>query len=83
MHESEDFYGVVESFKQALHFAPDTVKILSSLGISFKENGSIDAATENYRKAVEVQPGHVDANWNLSLALLKSEQFEPGWSVYE
>lgn len=83
LHESEDFYGALESFKQALHFAPYTVEFLSSLGISLKENGSIDAAIENYRKALQVQPDHVDPNWNLSPALLQSEQFEPGWSGYE
>ena len=42
-----------------------------------------DVASQNYRKAVELQPGYVTAWNNLGDALEKCRQYEPALKAYE
>ncbi len=56
---------------------------LTTLGKLLNDAGHGDTAMLCLRKSVEMAPGFALGHWNLSLALLASDDFEQGWREYE
>jgi Tfp pilus assembly protein PilF len=64
--------GVVNAFTQEI---PEAAQQAFAAGQKLAEEGKIDAAVENMRKAIEIFPKYFDAHLQLGNALLKTEQF--------
>jgi protein O-mannosyl-transferase len=65
--------GVTEQttvrFKQTLVLKPDTVEILSHMGLCFAQKQDPDMAIKYYRQALMLDPNHVSAHRRLGLTL--------------
>jgi tetratricopeptide (TPR) repeat protein len=73
----------IASFRRALDCRSDDAVILSKLGYTLGQQGHHDEAKAALDKAMTVDPASVDAQWNMSLALLLRGDFENGWPLYE
>lgn len=69
-------FAVAETLcRQALELNPDDVQGLELLGDLLQEKGSTDGALEQYRKALEVQPGKASLEEKVArLVLVKAEE---------
>ena len=72
LNEANLYYqmGDKEKFKalmaEAAAMAPDNPDLHYNIGVISMEQGDIEAARESYRKAIEINPGYVNAQLNLS-----------------
>jgi tetratricopeptide (TPR) repeat protein len=64
--------GVVNAFTQAV---PQAAQEALALGVKFFEEGKIEPAIENMRKAIKIFPDYFDAHLQLGNTFLKVEQF--------
>lgn len=64
--------GVVNAFTQAV---PEAARQALALGVKLAEEGKIEPAIENMRKAIKIFPDYFDAHLQLGNAFLKVEQF--------
>jgi len=55
-------------YRQILALAPDNVTVLNFLGVCLGEANRLAEARDVFQRAVEIDPSHVDAWANLSLA---------------
>ena len=69
--------------QKATQLGPQVPAYFHHLGICFMDLGRNSEAIKAFKKAIELEPEFVEANWDLSLALLQSRQFEAGWPLYE
>ncbi len=53
-----------------------------NLGVMHDALGEVDRAMAAYRRALQLDPGHVDARLNLSIDLLERESFEEALRNY-
>jgi tetratricopeptide (TPR) repeat protein len=69
-------FAVAETLcRRALELSPEDVQGLELLGDLLQEKGSTDGALEQYRKALEVQPGKVSLEDKVArLVLVKAEE---------
>jgi len=70
-------------FWQILELKPDHTNALLNLGFVFEENGKIEEAISFYQQAIKLEPAHVLANWNCSLAMLRSGNLKWGFAEFE
>ncbi|RYX99604.1 tetratricopeptide repeat protein, partial [bacterium] len=54
-------------YKSALAINPDT-SIHNNLGVAYYMSGKNDLAIEEYKKAIQLNPVHIDAHNNLGIA---------------
>jgi tetratricopeptide (TPR) repeat protein len=72
LNEANLYYqmGDKEKFKElmaeAAAMAPDNPDLHYNIGVISMEQGDIEAARASYRKAIEINPGYVNAQLNLS-----------------
>lgn len=77
-------YGEAKAeFKQAMDALPGDERVLLNLGnISFYEN-NIKEAMNLYQKALDINPGFVEAHYNMAQASREKLLFEEGEKQYE
>ena len=60
----------------------DYADVYNNISTLFINSGTPKEAEEYAKKALELCPGHYDANWNLGLAWLEQGMFKEGFSQY-
>jgi spermidine synthase len=55
---------------------PETVELHNFLGITYAENGKIDKAVDEFRKAAALQPDDAATHWHLGAALAQQGTFD-------
>jgi hypothetical protein len=70
-------------FQRAIELQPDYADAISSLASIFHEQGRSQEVIQLCRKAITLEPAHVNAHFHMALAQLRCGDFENGWSEYE
>ena len=83
LREDAELEEAVAQFREAIGLQPELVEAHVGLGDSLSDLNDADASMKAYDKAIEFAPDHAEARFSRSLALLKSADFERGWSEFE
>ncbi len=67
----------VDLLGRAVRFNQSNPEIFSNLGFALHEQGRLDAAAENYRKAIALDPNYAHAQFNLHALLLDPADMVP------
>lgn len=62
-------------FQRALNFTPNDPTTYMLYGIYLQKVGRLQSAEEKYKKALEIEPEHAQANYNYGLLLVKLKQY--------
>src|SRR5262249_24534431 len=65
----EQYQVALDHYRRALVLKSDEVKTLNDLGILYKKLGKIEDAIASYEQAIAIDPDHVNARYNLAIAL--------------
>jgi cytochrome c-type biogenesis protein CcmH/NrfG len=60
----------IEAYRQYLAIKPDNPDVRTDMGIMYRKLGEFDRAIEEFRKAAQNDPKHVNSRYNLGLVLL-------------
>jgi len=82
MEKGEVANGIIE-LEKAKNICPNSPMIFNNLGFLYKQLENDEKATENYIKAIELNPKLHDAHFNLSHIQLSQNNFKEGWHNYE
>ena len=75
--------SALESSDVALKLNPNCADTYNNLGIIYSDLSKPVASINKYKKALELDPTHTDALFNMSLQMIKIENFSDGWLNYE
>lgn len=64
----------IEAYSQYLAVKPDNPDVRTDMGIMFRKLGQFDKAIEEFRKAAQSDPKHVNSRYNIGLVLLHDKQ---------
>jgi len=73
----------VRCYAEALRCGGADATTLANLAAAFEEFGLYDKALEAADRALRLEPGHVQARYNRSRALVALGRWEEGWREYE
>jgi tetratricopeptide (TPR) repeat protein len=83
LHDKGNFYEAMVYYRKAIELDPADAETYCNLGSVVEDMGQPDEAMTFYLKALMIDPSLAEAHWNISLAQLKSGNFEEGWKNYE
>lgn len=84
VHKHENRTGVARSFfEKAQSLIPMNPDIQNNLGTLYINEGRPEDAKVHLMQALQVDPNHAQAHWNLSLAHLELGDYEKGWREYD
>lgn len=76
----------IEAYSQYLSIKPDNADVRTDMGIMYRRLGEFDRAIEEFKKAAQSDPKHVNSRYNLGLVLLHDKQDIKGavkaWEEY-
>jgi len=78
LREEGHFAGAVKSLEEALFFDPDNTTVLSLLGETYYETGSIARAKGCYGRILSIRPDDIDARRRLDEIGRSVDQGLPG-----
>ena len=64
----------IEAYRQYLAIKPDNPDVRTDMGIMYRKLGEFDRAIEEFKKAAQSDPKHVNSRYNLGLVLLHDKQ---------
>ncbi len=64
----------IKAYTEYLKLKPDDADVRTDLGIMYRNVGEIDKAIEEFKKAAQIDPKHVNARYNLGLVLLHDKR---------
>jgi cytochrome c-type biogenesis protein CcmH/NrfG len=64
----------IEAYSQYLAVKPDNPDVRTDMGIMYRKLGQFDRAIEEFRKAAQNDPKHVNSRYNIGLVLLHDKQ---------
>lgn len=64
----------IEAYSQYLAIKPDNPDVRTDMGIMYRKLGQFDKAIEEFRKAAQSDPKHVNSRYNIGLVLLHDKQ---------
>jgi tetratricopeptide (TPR) repeat protein len=64
----------IEAYSQYLAVKPDNSDVRTDMGIMYRKLGQFDKALEEFRKAAQNDPKHVNSRYNIGLVLLHDKQ---------
>ena len=73
----------LDSFTRALRSSPEDIQIRINRANTLKDLKRLDEAIHEYDDVLARAPGNADAQWNKSLALLLTGEFDQGWRLHE
>jgi len=75
-----------EAYSQYLKVKPDNPDVRTDMGIMYRKLGQFDRAIEEFRKAAQSDPKHMNSRYNIGLVLLHDKQDMKGaikaWEEY-
>ncbi len=76
----------IEAYGRYLAVKPDNPDVRTDMGIMYRKLGQFDRALEEFRKAAQSDPKHVNSRYNIGLVLLHDKQDIQGsikaWEEY-
>jgi cytochrome c-type biogenesis protein CcmH/NrfG len=76
----------IEAYSQYLAIKPNNADVRTDMGIMYRKLGQFDKAIEEFRKAAQGDPKHVNSRYNIGLVLLHDKQDIQGaikaWEEY-
>jgi cytochrome c-type biogenesis protein CcmH/NrfG len=76
----------IEAYRQYLAIKPDNPDVRTDMGIMYRKLGQFDKALEEFRKAAQSDPKHVNSLYNIGVVLLHDKQDIKGaiqtWEEY-
>ena len=76
----------IEAYSRYLAIKPDNPDVRTDMGIMYRKLGQFDKAIEEFRKAAQSDPKHVNSRYNIGLVLLHDKQdikgAVNGWEDY-
>jgi tetratricopeptide (TPR) repeat protein len=83
-HMDLDHVAEAETYcRRALTIDPDLIEAKVSLGFILTARGRLAEAIEVLEAAIQTNPGHVQAHWNLATATLLAGDLPRGFAEYE
>jgi tetratricopeptide (TPR) repeat protein len=64
----------IEAYSQYLAIKPDNPDVRTDMGIMYRKLEQFDRAIEEFRKAAEGDPKHINSRYNIGLVLLHDKQ---------
>ena len=64
----------IEAYSRYLAVKPDNPDVRTDMGIMYRRLGQFDRALEEFRKAAQSDPKHVNSRYNIGLVLLHDKQ---------
>lgn len=84
--DSDQRREAIEAYGKYLAVRPDDADVRTDMGIMFRKLGAFDRALEEFRKAAQTDPNHVNSRYNIGLVLLHDKQDIKGaikaWEEY-
>lgn len=78
-----EFELSLQSLQKAKELNPKSPDIYANLGALYKTNRRYEEAKKEYYEAIKLNPAHINANYDLSLILLKEGSYKEGFARYE
>jgi cytochrome c-type biogenesis protein CcmH/NrfG len=76
----------IEAYNRYLAVKPDNPDVRTDMGIMYRKLGQFDRALEEFRKAAQSDPKHINSRYNIGLVLLHDKQDIQGaikaWEEY-
>ena len=76
----------IDAYSRYLAVKPDNPDVRTDMGIMYRRLGQFDRALEEFRKAAQTDPKHVNSRYNIGLVLLHDKQDMQGaikaWEEY-
>jgi cytochrome c-type biogenesis protein CcmH/NrfG len=76
----------IDAYSRYLAVKPDNPDVRTDMGIMYRKLGQFDKALEEFRKAAQSDPKHVNSRYNIGLVLLHDKQDIQGaikaWEEY-
>jgi cytochrome c-type biogenesis protein CcmH/NrfG len=76
----------IEAYSRYLAVKPDNADVRTDMGIMYRNLGKTDRALEEFRKAAQSDPKHVNSRYNIGVVLLHDKQDIKGaikaWDEY-
>ena len=60
----------IEAYSQYLAIKPDNADVRTDMAIMYRNLGETDRALEEFRKAAQSDPGHINSRYNIGIVLL-------------
>lgn len=83
LREEEAWDRALSCYESALTLEPGNVRALVCAGGCLLFLKRHREAADRLREAIRIDPGQVDAHWNISVALLSMGIWEEGWREFE
>ena len=84
--DSDQPKEAIDAYRQYLALNPDNPDVRTDMGIMYRKLGDFDRAIEEFKKAAQSDPKHVNSRYNLGLVLLHDKRDIPGaikaWEEY-
>jgi cytochrome c-type biogenesis protein CcmH/NrfG len=84
--DSDQPKEAIEAYSHYLAVKPDNPDVRTDMGIMYRKLGQFDRALEEFRKAAQSDPKHVNSRYNIGLVLLHDKQDIKGaikaWEEY-
>jgi cytochrome c-type biogenesis protein CcmH/NrfG len=84
--DSEQLKEAIDAYSQYLALKPNNPDVRTDIGIMFRKLGESDRAIEEFRKAAQSDPKHVNSRYNIGIVLLHDKQDIKGaikaWEEY-
>ena len=78
-----DFSCAAWCYRQLLKQQPDVAEFQCHLGNALFFSGDLEQGTHHFRRALQLDPGYVEASLGIAFAFLTQGNFLPGWAYYE
>ena len=84
--DSDQPREAIEAYSQYLAIKPDNPDVRTDMGIMLRKLGEFDRALEEFRKAAQSDPNHINSRYNIGIVLLHDKQDIKGaikaWEEY-
>jgi cytochrome c-type biogenesis protein CcmH/NrfG len=84
--DSDQPREAIDAYSQYLALKPDNPDVRTDMGIMYRKLGDFDRALEEFRKAAQSDPNHINSRYNIGLVLLHDKQDMKGaikaWEEY-
>lgn len=72
--DSDQPKEAIEAYNQYLAIKPDHPDVRTDMGIMYRKLGDFDRAIEEFRKAAQTDPKHINSRYNIGIVLLHDKQ---------
>ena len=76
----------IEAYSQYLAAKPDNADVRTDMGIMYRNLGNVDLALQEFQRAAQSEPKHINSRYNIGIVLLHDKQDIKGaikaWEEY-